>query len=217
MRVALGLFLLTAFAEPPAALGQEEPTPSSRAEAIQARRREKTARLWPEAKSPIAEIANGFVERGLLDGVSEGFGGGNGWQIALGGMRSGQGLSLGAGYRRSDLFRDRLGLRTTVRGTPRAAWMADLQIYLPPLMSKRGFLDTYIRYEYSPRMDYYGEGPNTSIEDRTSYRLEDFLPWVRGGWEFHRLLCRRNGRLLLGEHGLGQTRRGSFDRRGVRS
>jgi len=181
--VALLLTLL-----PPAALAQEDPKPRTRVEAIKLLRREKTARLWPEAKSPIAEIANGFVERGLLDGVTEGLGGGNGWQGIIGGMRSGQGLSLGLGYRRSDLFRDRLGFRTTVRGTPQAAWMADLQVYLPQLVTKRGFLDTYIRYEYSPQMDYYGEGPKTSLEDRTSYRLEDFLPWVRGGWEFHRFL-----------------------------
>ena len=182
------ILILTVALSPAAATAQDDPKPKTRAEAIEMMRREKIARLWPESKSPIAEMANGFVERGLLDGVSEGLGGGNGFQFAIGGMRSGQGAAFGVGYRRSDLFHDRLGFRATVRGTPDLAWMADLQVYLPQLVTRRGFLDTYLRYEYSPQMDYYGEGPRTSLEERSSYRLEDFLAWVRGGWEFHRVL-----------------------------
>ena len=88
------------------AQSQEQP-PKTRAEAIELERREKVARLWPESKSPIAEIANGFVERGLLDGVQSGLGGGNGMQFAIGGMRSGQGMAVGVGYRRSDLLKER--------------------------------------------------------------------------------------------------------------
>jgi hypothetical protein len=170
-----------------AAKAQEDPKPKTRSEAIEMQRREKRARLWPERKDPIAEIVNGFVERGLLDGVSAGRGGGNGFQLALGGMRSGQGMSFGVGYRRSDLLRDRIGFRATARGTPQLAWMADLSVYLPQLQTERGFLDVYTKYEYSPQMDYYGEGPNTNLEDIASYSLSDYLLWVRGGWEFHNL------------------------------
>jgi hypothetical protein len=177
------IFVLILALFPAAALAQDDPKPKTRAEAIAMQRREKRARLWPERKDPIAEIVNGFVERGLFDGTTEGLGGGNGAQFTLGGMRSGQGMSFGVGYRRSDLFHDRFGFRATVRGTPRLAWMADLRVYLPQLQTERGFLDLYTKYEYSPRMDYYGEGPNTTLEDLTSYRLEDFLLYLRGGWE----------------------------------
>jgi len=175
--------ILVAALFPAAALAQDDRKPRTRAEAIEMERLEKVARLWPESKSPIAEIANGFVERGLLDGVQSGLGGGNGAQLAIGGMRSGQGLSLGVGYRRSDLFREKFGFRTTVRGTPQLAWMADTQLYFPPLYTESAFLDIYIRYEYSPIMDYYGEGPESSLDDRSSYRLEDMRLSVRGGWE----------------------------------
>ncbi len=180
---ATTLAVLVALVSPLAALAQEQ-APQTRVELIEQQRREKRARLWPERSSPIAGIANGFVERGLLDGVTEGLGGGNGAQFVLGGMRSGQGMSMGVGYRRSDLLHDRFGFRTTVRGTPQLAWMADAQVYLPHLVTKRGFLDVYFRYEYSPMMDYYGDGPDTTLEQRTSYRLEDFRGWVRGGWRF---------------------------------
>jgi len=156
----------------------------TRADLIEQQRRDKRPFLWPERSSPIAEIVNNFVERGLLDGVQSGLGGGNGIQFVLGGMRSGQGAAFGVGYRRSDLFNDRLGFRWTVRGTYDLAWMTDLQIYFPPLQSRRGFLDLYARYEYSPQMDYYGEGPTTSLEQRSSYRLEDYFLWARGGWAF---------------------------------
>lgn len=177
-----------ALATPVSVLAQQEEGAKTRAETIEAERREKVARLWPESKSPIAEIANGFVERGLLDGVQSGLGGGNGLQFAIGGMRSGQGLSLGVGYRRSDLFNEKLGFRTTLRGTIESAWMADLQVYFPPLYTERGFLDLYFRYEYSPQMDYYGEGPGTSLDDRTSYGFTDWRVWGRGGWEFYDFL-----------------------------
>ena len=160
-----------------------DPDAKTRAEAIELKRREKVARLWPERSSPIAEMANNLIGRGLLDGVTSGLGGGNGAQIAIGGMRSGQGLSLGVGYRRSDLWRGRFGFRSTVRGTLESAWMTDLQIYFPPLYTERAFLDVYSRYEYSPQVDYYGEGPQTSLDDRSSYAFTDFRLGVRGGWE----------------------------------
>ena len=175
---------LTAFV-PSAATAQvpSDPDAKTRAEAIEIKRREKVARLWPERSSPIAEMANNLIGRGLLDGVTSGLGGGNGAQIAIGGMRSGQGLSLGVGYRRSDLWRGRFGFRSTVRGTLESAWMTDLQIYFPPLYTERAFFDVYSRYEYSPQMDYYGEGPQTSLDDRSSYAFTDFRLGVRGGWE----------------------------------
>ncbi len=148
---ATTLALVLALVFPLAAVAQER-TPQTRAEVIEQQRRDKRARLWPERQSPIAEIVNGFVERGFLDGVTSGLGGGNGAQFVIGGMRSGQGLSLGVGYRRSDLLHDRFGFRATVRGTPELAWMADAQFYFPPLYTERGFLGRRtVRSGHHPR------------------------------------------------------------------
>ena len=180
------LHLLVAVIVPVTAVAQEQ-EPPTRAELIEQERREKRARLWPESQSPIAAIATDFVERGLLDGIETGLGS-NGIQFIMGGMRSGQGLSIGVGYRRSDLWRERFGFRTTVRGTPQLAWMVDAQLYFPHLQTERGFLDIYSKYEYSPQMDFYGQGQNSDLDDRSSYRLEDLDLVVRGGWEFYRFL-----------------------------
>ena len=127
--VTMAVVFLATGAAP--AFAQEGP-PETRVEAIERERDEKRARLWPESQSPIVELANNLVERGILAGVDDGLGA-NGPQFVLGGMRSGQGMSIGIGYRRSDLWHDRFGFRTTVRGTIETAWMVDAQFYFPKL------------------------------------------------------------------------------------
>ncbi len=142
----------------------------TRAEEIDLARREKIARLWPERKSPMVDIVNGFVERGLLDD-SDGKGA-NGFQIVLGGMRSGQGAAFGIGYRRRDIWNDRLAYRFTARGTLQNAWMLDAELDFPKLRSERGYITLYSKFESSPQMDYYGEGIDSSQDDRTSYSFD---------------------------------------------
>ncbi len=144
----------------------------SRTEEIEQARRDKRAHLWPERESPIVTRLNQLVERGLLEGNPTGMGI-NGWQAVLGGMRSGNGTTFGLGYRRSDLLHDFLDFRFTARGTPQKASMFDFALSFPKLRSERSFVDLYTKHENSPTMDYYGGGPDTEKEDRTSYRLED--------------------------------------------
>ncbi len=144
--------------------------PKTRAEEIDLARREKIARLWPERESPMVDIANGLVERGLLDD-SQGAGA-NGFQVVLGGMRSGQGASFGIGYRRTDIWNDRLAYRVTARGTLETAWMLDAELDFPKLRSERGYIKLYSKFESSPQMDYYGQGIDSSQDDRTSYSFD---------------------------------------------
>src|SRR5687767_10047798 len=86
----------------------------TRAEEIDMARRDKQARLWPERESPLVRQANDLVERGFREGVDDGYGA-NGPQVVLGGMRSGQGMSVGVGYRKTDFWGERIGVRTTAR------------------------------------------------------------------------------------------------------
>jgi outer membrane protein assembly factor BamA len=145
----------------------------TRAEEIEAHRRDKQARLWPERQSPLVDTVNDLVERGLYEGARSGQGA-NGWQAVLGGMRSGQGVSFGVGYRRGDLWHERLAFRTTARMTPELAYMFDAQLDLQGLRSDRFFLDFYTRFESSPQMDYYGQGLDSLEENRTSYAYDTF-------------------------------------------
>ena len=161
-------FVLLSFAAS-SAFAQE---PTSRAEQIRQARRDKSARLWPERESPLVDEANRLLERGFYEGIESGQGA-NGWQVLLGGMRSGQGQTFGVGYRRSDLWQERVGMRGTARGTFHKASMLDFELDLKGISTSRSFANFYVKYENSPQMDFYGEGPFSSKDDRTSYRLED--------------------------------------------
>jgi outer membrane translocation and assembly module TamA len=145
---------------------------SSRREQIELLRKAKQARLWPERTSGIAKQLNKLTERGLLEGARSGKGT-NGPQIVLGGMRSGNGTTFGVGYRRIDLWRERIAFRATARATFQKAYMFDLEIEFPRLRTDRAELTFYGKFENSPLMDFYGLGPKTARGGRSSYRLED--------------------------------------------
>ena len=146
--------------------------PATRVEAIERARREKMARLWPERESPTGATVKRLVDRGLGTGLESGKGV-NGPQIVLGGMRSGQGVSFGVGYRRADLWHERFDVRATARGTPQLAYMLDAELGFNSLRSDRSFAKLYVKFEHSPQMDYFGQGNESSADDRSSYLLED--------------------------------------------
>ena len=152
---------------------------TSREEEIRQQRTDKRARLWPERTSGIVAQFDKYTERGLLEGAQSGKGN-NGFQFLLGGMRSGNGTSFGVGYRRSDLWGERLGFRATARGTFYGAYMFDADFNFPRLSTRGVDLRIYAKYENSPQMDYYGPGQDSDKENRTSYRLEDFGLDVKG-------------------------------------
>jgi outer membrane protein assembly factor BamA len=153
--------------------------PTSRTEQMEQIRTDKQARYWPEHTPGLVKRLNNYTERGLLEGARSGKGA-NGPQLVLGGMRSGNGTSVGVGYRRIDLWNEWLAFRATARGTPRLAYMFDLQVESPRLKGDRIDLKFYTKYENSPQMDYYGPGPNSAKSNRSSYRLEDFSVSIEG-------------------------------------
>jgi outer membrane protein assembly factor BamA len=155
--------------------------PATRAEEIEQHRREKVARLWPERESPMVKIVNDLVERGFREGVESGEGA-NGPQIVLGGMRSGQGMSVGIGYRRSDIWSERIGYRATARGTLQGAFLLDFNLDFKRLRSERFFATSRTKYESSPQMDFYGLGEDSLESNRSSYLLDDFATDIDTGF-----------------------------------
>jgi len=62
--------------------------------------------------------------------------------------------TFGVGYRRVDLWNEKVAFRVTARGTPRGAYMFDAEVdfsRLTPL--RRGELGVYAKYENSPQME----------------------------------------------------------------
>ena len=179
---------------------------ASRVEEIRQRRIDKQARIWPERTSGIVKQVSKFTERGLLEGARSGEGT-NGFQVVLGGMRSGNGASFGVGYRRVDLLNERLGFRTTARGTIQEAYMFDFELNFPRLADRGTEFQLYTKYENSPLMDYYGPGPGSNRANRSSYRLEDFAVDLRLRQRlWNRFYARALGGLYLPNTGPGKRK-----------
>ena len=164
-------------------LAQGRLQPTTRTELFEAIRTDKISTLWPETQSPLVEQVDTLAERGLGGGVGTGTGS-NGFQVLLGGLRSGHGQAFGLGYRRSDFWHDRIDWRGTVRATFAEAVKVDVELSFPKLRNESGgFVNVYAKYEHSPRMDYYGPGQNSSRDDRTSYRFEDYSVDAQAGFQ----------------------------------
>jgi len=146
--------------------------PTTRAEAIEAERADKVAELWPERQSPLVNRVNGLLERGFGEGLDNGRGV-NGPQLVLGGMRPGQGMTVGLGYRRSDLWRDRLGFRATARGTIQGAYLFDADVDFQSLQTSRTSLHWRTKFESSPNIDFYGLGNTSSTDAHSGYAFDD--------------------------------------------
>jgi hypothetical protein len=155
---------------------------STRAEELAQARRDRQARLWPERESPMVAHANALAERGFREGIEDGRGA-SGPQFVLGGMRSGQGLSGGIGWRQTDFWQERLGLRTTARASWYRGYMLDARLDLHPLTTNRSFANLYAKFEYSPQMDYYGRGASSQEANRSSFSLRDFAVDFQAGFE----------------------------------
>ena len=178
-------FLLFIAATPALAQDQTGAVPQTREEVIAGQRADKVAELWPERQNAMVDIANGLSERGLNEGLESGRGA-NGIQLMLGGMRSGQGLSGGLGYRRSDLLHEQLGVRGTARATTRGGYMFDLDVDFQGLRTDRAYLRWYTRYEHSRHIDYFGQGNDSAEANRTSYRYDDFSSDFNASFELAR-------------------------------
>jgi hypothetical protein len=160
---------------------------TTRAEEIEQARRDKEANLWPERESPFVRRANELAERGFREGIADGRGV-SGFQLVLGDMRSGQGTSGGIGWRKTDFWQERLGLRTTARGTVHGAYMLDARLDFHSLTTNRSFFNLYTKYEHSPRMDFYGRGASSEEAGRSSFLLRDFATDFQAGVELSRRL-----------------------------
>jgi len=186
-RSAFLVWLVLAAAAPSLAQQPEAAAATTREETIAAERAEKLAELWPERTSPMVDTVNRLVERGFSEGLDSGKGA-NGPQIVLGGMRPGQGFTAGIGYRRSDLWAERLGYRATARGTFQGAYLLDFNLDFQGLKTERTSVRWYSKYEHSPDIDFYGLGNDSPKEQHTTFGYDDLTTDVDFGYQAFRHL-----------------------------
>lgn len=88
----------------------------------------------------------------------------------VGGMTTGSGMALGAGYRRH-LFEDRLFADASAVISMKNYKSVDLQARWLKAWSDRVELWTSYRYQSFPEEDFFGIGPGATSEARTSYKI----------------------------------------------
>lgn len=181
-RIALVIGLALTSAVPSLAQQPAATSAATREEAITAERTDKVAELWPERTSPMVDTVNRLVERGFSEGLESGKGS-NGAQIVLGGMRPGQGFTAGLGYRRSDLWAERLGYRATARGTFQSAYLFDFNLDFQGLKTERTAVKWYTKYEHSHDIDFYGLGNDSPKENHTTFAYDDLTTDVDFGFQ----------------------------------
>ncbi len=173
MRVVMMTFFLMASSI--VALAQEEeeqgPQPVSRQEILQKLRREKAANLEPYEVSGAEKRARNwekakFPQNWLVKGW-------HGFRPVFGGMPSGSGFVFGGGYihgLESQYFQFQANGRYSTRGYT----SADAEVVFPPPQIGRR-IEIKFRGEYRDltSLRFYGLGNDSSLDDRSTYLLND--------------------------------------------
>ncbi len=149
-----------------------------RTDELEAERESKLLQLTPDQPSSWERRFIWVQHNRWLNGL---FGGGDGLRLRLGGLAQAQGFAVGPTYTRGDMWGGRVSVRTSLRGSSRKAYLADFGLTLPGLAEGKAFLDFYtVSYNY-PNMQFYGEGPRSSKNGRSVYRLENTSVAVNPG------------------------------------
>lgn len=96
-----------------------------------------------------------------------------GFMPVIGGLPPGSGISGGVEYRHRRLARGAAEFSARAIGSPKKYEHLDLRLVFPPLEDRRLFAEVGLRYRNYPQEDFWGLGPTTSPDRRTSLRLED--------------------------------------------
>jgi hypothetical protein len=123
----------------------------------------------------VARVRHWFKENHLLGRMTTPGQGWHGFRPKVGGVRSGSGLALGVQYDKLGLGGGKAEVSSNVAASVRSYELADLRLTFPSFLRReeRLFLTAYARYRNFPQEDFYGLGPDSSEDDRTSFRYED--------------------------------------------
>lgn len=163
-----GVVVLVSLLAAPAAPAQEsDAPPRSRAETIRRQRQERAATIPPKPPpNKNAQPRSGKFSPGDL------LSGGDGWSASIGRVAPGQGYALGPVYKRLGVWNGRINWQAALKASPTKAWGAFGEVAAPNLYKKRVFGEAEFFHIHGPRYEYYGPGPDSSLDDYANYRLE---------------------------------------------
>jgi hypothetical protein len=166
-RLLLGAFLLVA----PARAEAQEPVAETREEILLRKRREKAESLSPYLIPKGEARVKGFEEARFPQKILQK--GWRGFRPVIGGMPSGSGTVLGGGYIRG-LENEYLQFQVNGRWSTKGYTMADAELVIPPPQAGRR-IEFKVRGEYRDltSLRFYGLGNDSSVDDQSTYLLND--------------------------------------------
>lgn len=170
-RALLVIAAIVSVAAESTAQSQESSPPSSRQEILVRKRREKAERLEPYEVSSTEDRMRGFEKAKFPQNwLVKGW---NGIRPVIGGMPSGSGFVMGGGYVHG-LENQYYGFQANGRYSTRGYTMFDGEFVLPPPQVGRR-VELKVRGEYRDftSLRFYGLGNDSSVEDRSTYLLND--------------------------------------------
>ncbi len=166
-RLALLLTALFACTSRLAAAQESEPT---RAAEVEAARRAKAEALAEAPPPNKVERAFGFVESSRL--FSRIFNPPRGWFAQIGGVGEGNGFTLGGGYRQPTPA-GVLTLRGL--GSIRRSHLFEAELTRAFLPRDAGFVTGRVQRRHEAAQRFYGQGPDSEFDDKTSFGLSATL------------------------------------------
>ncbi|WP_157899390.1 BamA/TamA family outer membrane protein [Luteitalea pratensis] len=166
-RLALLLTTLFAGTSRQAAAQEAEPTRAAEAEAVRRAKAEALADAPPPNK---VERAFGFVESSRL--LSRIFNPPRGWFAQIGGVGEGNGFTLGGGYRQPTPA-GVLTLRGL--GSIRRSHLFEVELTRAFLPREAGFVTGRVQRRHEAAQRFYGQGPDSEFDDKTSFGLSATL------------------------------------------
>jgi hypothetical protein len=180
---ALAIFVTGALCAGSAATAAAQ---ESRSAAIEQSEAERARTASPYQPGKIEKIINYVDSRELVQRLDDG----DGFFPRLGGITTGGGFALGAGYRRHVLD-DRLRLETSFAQSFKGYREIAGDVLFPQLFGGRMLAGTEITYRKFPQEDFFGLGNDTVEDARANYRIQgtDFSgmaayrprPWFSAG------------------------------------
>jgi hypothetical protein len=140
---------------------------ASRAQAVIDAEQDKSLRLVRQ-EPPRGEQDFDHIQKGILDRIFNA----NGPSLKFGGIPTGGGFSLGPQYARQDLLADHLTWNTYVAGSTRKWYGGASSLDFHDLFNGHLELKADGGYENSASVWYFGEGPNSSKNDKTDFDRE---------------------------------------------
>ena len=144
--------------------------------------REKREALKPERGSRRERIAMRIHDR-VIEGL---FADPAGFGLKFGGLIQGSGFAIGPRYRRNDLANEQVQFETSVVGSLRRFYAAEIRLGMSRIAGSRFDFQVGARHMDAPSIAYYGPGGDSRRIDRTNFRREDTEFNASLGWRPHR-------------------------------